>query len=76
MRGRSVGGARGLRQSPFGSKSMLKHEDEVIMRTVEAGKPTAPEAWREKMLRWAFWTFFLLATLGALFWKTAYLSAT
>lgn len=32
----------------------------------------AHEERREKMLRWLFWTLFLLGTLGALIWKLVY----
>jgi hypothetical protein len=32
------------------------------------------EARRDRMLRWAFWMFFLLATMCAFAWKVAYAS--
>jgi hypothetical protein len=51
---------------------------DAAMHTVESGKraktATVPrsqdhEGRREKMLRWSFWTLFLLATLCTLVWK-------
>ncbi len=42
---------------------------------VDAIRPWAiDDKRREKMSRWAFWMFFLLATLCAFAWKMAYAS--